>query len=452
MEITGRIATNAQTIELELDWLARVIETGIRIYFGNDCDYASVEDVPMPDISRDGSVYAGIVKQHNMGMAERMLLILALAPHARPQVLDMFFMKNSNYDRGFTEFGGIKGSQHSGFIPTGETFAFIMAGTSIEKRIALTELFSRKHFFYEQNILKLHSHTQDEPLLSGSIQLTQEYLSLLTSGKKYQPDYTAAFPARLINTVLDWDDLVLSRSVAEEVEEIRQWIEHGHYLLYEAGLQRHLKRGYRALFYGPPGTGKTLTASLLGKSAGLDVYRIDLSMIVSKFIGETEKNLSQLFDLAENKNWILFFDEADALFGKRTQTKDSNDRYANQEVSYLLQRIEDFPGIIVLASNLKGNMDEAFIRRFQSMIYFPNPGVPEKIRLWESIFKGHFDLSALDFEELAHRHQISGGMIVNVFRYCALKATGRNDRQITMADVKEGISRELRKEGKSSVT
>ncbi len=118
--------------------------------------------------------------------------------------------------------------------------------------------------------------------------------------------------------------------------------------------------------------GKSLTASLLGKSANMDVYRIDLSKVVSKYIGETEKNLSNIFDMAENKDWILFFDEADALFGKRTSASDSKDRYANQEVADLLQRIEDFPGIVILATNLKSNLDEAFARRFQSMIYFPS--------------------------------------------------------------------------------
>jgi len=130
----------------------------------------------------------------------------------------------------------------------------------------------------------------------------------------------------------------------EEVEEIKAWIEHRQTLMRDWGLEKQIKPGFRSLFYGPPGTGKTFTASLLGKSTGLDVYRIDLSLVVSKYIGETEKNLSTVFDQAERNDWILFFDEADALFGKRTQVSSSHDRYANQEVAYLLQRVEDFCG------------------------------------------------------------------------------------------------------------
>lgn len=137
------------------------------------------------------------------------------------------------------------------------------------------------------------------------------------------------------------------------------------------------------MFSGPPGTGKTLTAALLGKSTGRDVYRVDLSMVVSKYIGETEKNLSRVFDAASYKEWILFFDEGDALFGKRTEASSSNDRHANQLTGYLLQKIEDFPGTVIVATNLKSNMDEAFTRRFQNMVHFTIPGPEERLQLWK---------------------------------------------------------------------
>ena len=133
---------------------------------------------------------------------------------------------------------------------------------------------------------------------------------------------------------------------------------------------------------GPPGTGKTMTASLLGKEFNKDVYRIDLSQIVSKYIGETEKNLEKIFVKAEHKDWILFFDEADALFGKRSNVQSAHDKYANQEVSYLLQRVEDFSGLIILASNYKTNIDSAFVRRFNAIIHFPMPGHHERFELW----------------------------------------------------------------------
>ena len=145
-------------------------------------------------------------------------------------------------------------------------------------------------------------------------------------------------------------------------------------MLIEWQLNRYVSGGYRVLFHGPPGTGKSMTVRLLGKNSGRDVFRVDLSQVVSKYIGETEKNLSRIFDKAELRDWILFFDEADALFGKRTDIKDAHDRFANQEISFLLQRIEDFSGLVILATNLKSNLDEAFLRRFQSVVYFNVPG------------------------------------------------------------------------------
>jgi len=235
----------------------------------------------------------------------------------------------------------------------------------------------------------------------------------------------------------------------KELKEVSIWLDHSKSILSHPQLSKIIKPGFRCLFYGPPGTGKTLTATLLGKSTGLDVYRIDLSMIVSKWVGETEKNLKGIFDQAQNKNWILFFDEADSLFGKRTQTKSSNDRYANQEVAYLLQRIEDFPGLVVLATNMKDNIDEAFSRRFQSMVYFPNPDSETRLVLWKQSLPADFDLEeCIDLEEIADEHEISGGTIINVVRYCVLMALSKGGKLIHEEDLEIGIMRELKKGGK----
>ena len=151
---------------------------------------------------------------------------------------------------------------------------------------------------------------------------------------------------------------------------MRTWMAHQAEIRTDPSLRRAFRKGYRALFYGPPGTGKTLTVSVLGREHGRPVFRIDLSQLVSKYIGETEKNLSTVFRMAEHKGWILFFDEAESLFSKRTEVSDAKDRYANQETSYLLRRIEQFDGLVILATNLKPNIDRAFIRRFQSIVHF----------------------------------------------------------------------------------
>jgi SpoVK/Ycf46/Vps4 family AAA+-type ATPase len=204
------------------------------------------------------------------------------------------------------------------------------------------------------------------------------------------------------------------------------------------------------LFYGPPGTGKTLTASLLGKMFNLDVYRIDLSMVISKYIGETEKNLEKVFKRAENKNWILFFDEADALFGKRTNITDSHDKYANQEIAYLMQRLEDYPGLVIMASNMRNNVDEAFTRRLQSVIYFQKPQPKERLKIWTHAFSEESQPPGTDeMERIAQLYELSGGSIMNVVQYASLMALNRNEKIISTGDVIEGIKREYRKEGKT---
>ncbi|MNV05885.1 ATP-dependent zinc metalloprotease FtsH 2 [compost metagenome] len=188
---------------------------------------------------------------------------------------------------------------------------------------------------------------------------------------------------------------------------------------------------------------------MLGKYTGRDVYRIDLSLVVSKYIGETEKNLSRLFDKAANKEWILFFDEADAVFGKRTSVRDAHDKYANQEVSYLLQRIENHPGLVILASNLKSNLDSAFTRRFQSMIEYDMPGAAERLLLWDDILPKNLALQKeISIDQIARTYNLSGANIVNVVQFACLKTAEEGNNEISRRNLIEGIRKEYVKEGK----
>ena len=365
-------------------------------------------------------------KHSDITFEERVIVMLALMPHIKPQALDTFFLQNGALDRQFTQFGGWKGLSHGGFLPTGETAVFIIAGDDPIKRCEVVRMFQRDHWFYTSNILRLEGTNEGEPFLSGQLRVSEEFLSHVLLDREYKPNYSIGFPAKLITTPLEWEDMVLDYQTYDALEEINTWIEHQHTIMEDWGLKRILKPGYRALFYGPPGTGKTLAATLLGKKNNMDVYRVDLSMIVSKYIGETEKNLAKVFDLAEHRNWILFFDEADALFGKRTSTNTSNDRHANQEVAYLLQRIEDFPGTVILATNLKSNIDEAFSRRFQSIIYFPMPSEELRAELWRSMLpKKWLGDDAEEIIATAAQSELSGGSIANVVRKCAVQLVNK---------------------------
>lgn len=425
-----------------VEWFSQVLTAAIQLYFRQECRLESIEEVQPP---RDGWLEQ-VTGQPDIRFEERVVVMLALMPHVRPQALDIFFVQNRDFDRQYTEFGGWKGLSHGGFLPTGETASFIIAGDDVERRGDVLRLFGREHWFYRRDILRLEGAGEGEPLLSGQLRVSDGFLSRVLLGEEYKPDYSTGFPAKRVTTELEWKDLVLDYRVSAELEEINTWIASYRTIMEDWGLSRYLKAGYRALFYGPPGTGKTLAATLLGKKNKMDVYRVDLSMIVSKYIGETEKNLARVFDMAENRNWILFFDEADALFGKRTSTNTSNDRHANQEVAYLLQRIEDFPGTVILATNLRSNIDEAFSRRFQSVVYFPMPTEELRRELWRNMLPEEWlGRQADGLVALAAETELSGGSITNVVRRCALQLVMSGRKTLDERTLKDALEKEKAK-------
>lgn len=447
---------NLLVLDREMDWLQKVIDQVICSYLLQEGHENHWMDIPLPEASAEteDSVYYQKLEEWNLNLYERLCLALILAPQIKPEALDIFFSKNALYDRGFTEFGGVINKNHSGFIPTGQTLSFLITAVNPELKVEILNVLSAANILAKEQVLILEATESNVPLLNQTITINERWLHYFITGTLPRLEHSVSFPAQQITTNLSWSDLVLENHVMEQVMEINAWLNHGETLMTEWGLENKIKAGYRTLFYGPPGTGKTLTATLLGKNTNREVYRVDLSMIVSKYIGETEKNLSKIFDVAQHKDWILFFDEADALFGKRTSASSSNDRHANQQTGYLLQRIEDFPGVVILASNLKENMDEAFSRRFQSMIHFGMPAPEERLLLWENAFSGKCRLDPeIDLENIAEQYELAGGAIINVLRYCALKAIQQNETVVGFQDLLEGIRREFKKENRTlSVT
>jgi AAA+ superfamily predicted ATPase len=229
--------------------------------------------------------------------------------------------------------------------------------------------------------------------------------------------------AQRIDTDATWDDLVLPEREQRTLREISMQVRQRHQVYENWGFGRKGARGLgiTTLFAGPSGTGKTLAAEALANELELDLYKIDLSQVVNKYIGETEKNLRRVFDAAEASGAVLLFDEADSLFGKRSEVKDSHDRYANLEVSYLLQRMEAYRGLAILTSNLKDSIDQAFLRRLRFVVSFPHPGPVERAEIWRRIFPSETPTDGLEHSKLA-RLNITGGNIRNIAMHAAFLA------------------------------
>ncbi len=437
--------TNYSNLTQALDFLRSIIVGRLHLHLSD----AEEVEVDLPQFYPDASLFAQFIQSHNPNFEEYAIFLLALAPHIHPNFLPQIIAEHLPDGGDFPEFGGVKTANHRGILPTGETAQFILAGDDLEKRLEVQRLLSADHWLSQKHILWLEPVREGEPLMSGRLVLDPEVVEQLTTGTVSKPRFSTDFPAEHVETEMEWEDLVLHPNTLRQIREIEHWIQHNDTLLQEWGMKKRIKPGYRALFYGPPGTGKTLTTTLLGKHTGKDVFRIDLSRVVSKYIGETEKNLSKLFDKAEHKNWILFFDEADALFGKRTGIRDAHDKYANQEVAYLLQRVEGYNGLVILASNQRANIDEAFTRRFQTIIHFPTPRPEERLAIWRKAFPPQIEIAEdVNWEHIAARYELSGASILNVAHYCAVEALADGSRRIDLKRLEAGIMREFVKEGK----
>jgi ATP-dependent 26S proteasome regulatory subunit len=278
-------------------------------------------------------------------------------------------------------------------------------------------------------------------------QVTQEDLQIacrLHSNRKL------AELAQKITPHYGWDDIVLPRDPIQQLQEVCNHVRYRGVVYDSWGFDHKLSlgKGLNVLFVGPSGTGKTMAAEIIAGDLGLDLYKIDLAAVVSKYIGETEKNLSRIFSEAESSNAILFFDEADALFGKRSEVRDAHDRYANVEISYLLQRMEEYEGIVILATNLRKNMDDAFVRRMHFTVEFPFPGEKDRRTIWEKIWPPETPRSAdLDFDFMARRFELAGGNIRNIALAAAFLAAA--DRGVVdMIHLIRATQREYQKMGK----
>ncbi|MFI5172662.1 MAG: AAA family ATPase, partial [Chitinophagales bacterium] len=265
--------------EAEMKMLRQIVQWRISDHTGKNFDEAG-------EITLNG-LPAFIASFSNLEFTyeESVILLISLMPHINPNFFDSIIQEYFPAGGELPEFGGVKTGNNRGMVPTGETALFILAGSDLEKKFEVQEMFSEDHFFYKQNILWLENVKEGEPEMSGRIILSKEWVDKLLYGKISRPKFSPEFPAKLISTKMEWADLVLHAQTVDQINDIKIWLEYNNELLEDKNISRKIKPGYRAFFYGPPGTGKTLTASLIGKQFQKDVYKVDLSQVISKYIG-----------------------------------------------------------------------------------------------------------------------------------------------------------------------
>jgi len=420
----------------DLQWLEKLIHFRCRQAF-DDTFEEILEALPSWEIPLDQpNTYHTILQ--NFTQEERIVILVLLINQVYPTLWNAFGEAFEKYMLEPTKLEHLGLSQLTGTSYLQATFGtllFLLGGVKAQEQTKVWKLFTPEAPLNASGILEWPS-TEFIPSLNTIPRLSSSAFYQLTTNQSLQPQYSPNFPATELTTAKTWDDLILGERTSMLVDQARKWVRHYTQVSEQPGV--HQGQGYRLLMSGSSGTGKTMTAALLGAEAGKPVYRIDISNIVDKYVGETSKKLRRIFEVAEAQDWILFFDEGDALFGKRTTDgQSSNERYANQEVSYLLYKLEEYQGMIFLATNQRSAIDSAFTRRFDSLIRFDNPNKYTLQKLWKHFFEkpGYLALdpaiTQADWRELAENAKVSAAWIEKFYAYCVMQATHAGDNYIS---------------------
>ncbi|MDQ1161413.1 AAA+ superfamily predicted ATPase [Chryseobacterium sp. SORGH_AS 447] len=422
---------NHTALNDEMKWLQQLIDIRCRELFSEEITEAGTDHkIPEPPKADDGSPYSITVQTHQLTAIDRVILALGIASSHYPSILKTFVQIEESSNAFAIEAGGEYNKVSRSFKPTFQTALFLLAGKDLSLWSYYSEQLITGSVLLQNDIVYNRSSTE---FIHGKIELDTAYLNYFLSGKKPQLDHGSYFPGKLYQSDLTMDDIILEHTVREQIKPIGHYIkalENGFFQ--GKGKEHSFKPGFIALFYGAPGTGKTMLAGILANTYGIDMYHVDLSQVVSKYIGETEKNLEVLFNRLQGKNCMLFFDEADALFGKRSDVKDAHDRYANQEVSYLLQRIEKFDGLTILASNFENNMDDAFKRRIDVSINVIRPSETTRENLWKHYLPKNVTFESDDLlKHITKEYSYTGANIRNIMKNAAIALHDLNETIIT---------------------
>jgi AAA+ superfamily predicted ATPase len=430
---------------LEFHWLSQRFQT----LLGND--HYELPAFTLPELPP--GPYKQYIEEQHLSQADRVVLITALMSALRPAAYAVLLRRFRNPEIQ-PWFGGRVYDETGHLSPTLRTAIFALAGFNDTLTAHYLYCYTRHHSLFSSGLLTTPSQTQALYFADSELMLNEQFLPTLLHGHEPLLDGDAGFPARRGKKQHTLTDVVLDEETMQKLQKLSRFASYMQQL-WKLPQGWKYRQNYICIFSGDPGTGKSHTAEAIGNELGLPVYKVNFAQLASKYIGETEKNLERIFDRFSGKPGILFFDEAEAVFSKRIEVKDSHDKHANNEQSFLLQKIEEFSGIVILATNVQNlsqYFDKAFQRRIRQVIPFSFPDYPERLRIWQNALATPFQWEPDLPERLAKNYQFSGGSIYNVVSDAIVEALARNTHTITFDLLEKPMQEEFQKTGRKYET
>lgn len=423
----------------QLQWLAQRIN--------NLLNKELAEFLPLPRPGNDTS-YGKLVSEYRLTEADCVMFDLAFAATFKPAVLTPFALLFSDPGKQ-ARFGGVFIEEHGRFYPTVRTAIFLLSGDDDELVDHYICYFNSRHKLFTSNLLIAAGDAQ-QSFIDHRIIFNDQFLPTILHGDAPALDGGMGFPAKRGRRTHTMRDVVLDEKTLGELQKLHRFARNMKKLWSLSDGSRY-RQNFIGIFSGDPGTGKSHTVEAMGNELSLPVYKVNFAQLVSKYIGETEKNLERVFDRFSGQRSILFFDEAESIFSKRIEVKDSHDKHANNEQSYLLQKIEEYNGIVILATNVQNlsqYFDKAFQRRIRQIVTFNFPEYRERVRLWENALGAPFKYEEGLVDRLAKNYQFSGGGIYNIVSEGVIEAMDRETEFITFELLEQAMIDEFKKTGR----
>jgi len=437
---TPEFSSNGYNYGLPFEWIEKRVE---HILKGGN-----LEELNFPEIQADDSMYR-FIQAHELKGEEQVVLLLALAANFAPETLHPITKLVGN-DEFNSVIGGFVLNSTRTFCPTLRTALFLIAGQDIALRVQYApKLHTRLRVFTSQ-IVQTNPLSPNATFLDAQLMLNDQFLGTILQGYAPSLDGDTNFPVRKSKATHTLTDVVLKDKALKELEKLRKFARNMQ-KIWELDHKGKIRTNYISIFSGDPGTGKSFAAEAIGNEFELPVYRVNFAQMVSKYIGETEKNLDKVFDRFTRQPCILFFDEAESIFSKRSEVKDSHDQHANNLQSFLLQKVEEFEGIVVLATNvhnLSQYFDKAFQRRIRSIAEFDFPDYAERLPIWKNALFSPFELEDGLTDKLAKNYQLSGGSIYNVVSDAVVECVDADITTISFALIETALINEFKKTGR----